>query len=98
MSTDVKAIGEALESLSLPKELNQLNQFGKALKDNPEKYTDLRNALLSSATDEERLAVLKGFAISEDSLRQLIPQKPGVNAFPWTITITITITWPGTAH
>ena len=100
MSSDIQKIGSALESGTLPAELDSLRTLGASIKENPEKYRALRQALLAAQSDSEQIALLKGFAISEDKLRTLQANNFGVNALGTiTITITITITtWPRTAH
>ncbi len=100
MASDMQAIGQSLESGAIPSELSSLKALGKSIKENPEKYKVLRAALLGAATDAERLALLKGFAISEDKLRTLaLDGGPNPMSPITVITITIIITtWPGEAH
>ena len=100
MSDKAKKYAEELESGSIPEELAALRSIGTALKSNPEKYKELRTALLSASNDTERMSVLNGFMICEDQLRTLsfgsaTPQAIGITT---TIIIITIVTWPGTAH
>lgn len=100
MSDKLNAIGAELEKGLIPQELSYIKEFGKQLKLNPQKYKDLRETLSRCGNDTDRLYVLKGFAVSEDAIRKLIPQGNDPYALG-TVTITITIITtltPGTAH
>lgn len=99
MSSDIQKIGASLESGTLPEELASLRVLGKSIKENPEKYRELRQALLTAGSDSEKFELLKDFVIQEDQIRMLPPGIVGADALA-TITVTTIIitTWPNTAH
>jgi len=100
MSETIKKTASSLEEGKIPDQLSFLKNFGKELRENPKKYQELRKAVLEADTDNEKIAIMKGFAISEEGLRKLVPtelNQPMIGTITITITITITLT-PGTAH
>lgn len=62
----------------------------RSLRENPEKYRSVREALSAAKTDEERVGTLVKYATSERELAALMPAGRGAEvAAAWT-TVTVT--------
>ncbi|HBW3144452.1 TPA: hypothetical protein ACGQTX_002949 [Raoultella ornithinolytica] len=91
MSTKIQDIGSELESGRIPNELNILRTLGHDLKENPQKYIELRNAIVNSNSDEDKIKLLKQFVITEEKLRSMVVDNKEVEP-QWITITTITIT------
>ncbi len=100
MSERLKVIGTELSEGKIPEQLQFMREFGEHLKNNPQEYKELRHAITSAKSDEEKFDVLRDFSLSEPSIRRLIPEENDPHAIgvvTATIIITITLT-PRPAH
>ncbi|HEX6372893.1 MAG TPA: hypothetical protein VF006_28480 [Longimicrobium sp.] len=71
----------------------------QALRENPEKYARLREALQAARTDEERVKQLLHFATSKGELAALMPARAGgADALAWTTVTVTTILIPNSAY
>tara|TARA_B110000881_G_C18293764_1_gene373516 strand:+ start:182 stop:502 length:321 start_codon:yes stop_codon:yes gene_type:complete len=97
MSEKSEKAAKQLSEGKIPENLKFMRDLGEALKNNPKKYEELRNALITSKDDKEKFDLLRGFAISDDEIRRIVPIN-GENGLLWTTIIIITTLTPGTAH
>lgn len=99
MSEKINEIAKQLSEGKIPETLDYMRSLGESLKNNPEKYVKLRAALISAKEDKEKFDLLRGFAISDDEIRRIVPVD-GTNALHTVIVTTIIITTmtPGTAN
>ena len=95
MSESLKSVGAALEnSKGLPTVYTEL---GKSIKANPSKFEELQKSFQSAKNDEDRIAVLKDFALKNSDLIKLPPGE-AVGLKSWWITVTVTVLVPISAH
>jgi len=71
-----------------------------ALRDNPDKYETLRQALRDANSDQEKVSTLLQFATDEQELAALIPARPGgVELAAWTtVTVTTVLIFASSAY
>lgn len=99
MSEKIENVGKQLSEGKIPEKLKFMRSLGESLKNNPKKYEELREALKKAKEDKEKFDLLRGFAISDDDIRRIIPVD-GTEALGTVIVTTIIITTmtPGTAN